>query len=251
VNGTATFQVTLTTVANTPAWVYYVVVVVSTGSGFHTFVLAMIVNALPPTAPFPDYSLTQNAPAGTLTIAPGSSAIDTITMTAQNGFTEPVTLDAKVTPSGGATISFGGGVNLGSEAVIQYTGTFPGTVGLTVSLPIGASGTYLVIVQANGGHQSTLKTRTLVLFINPTAFNAASFTFVKSGLSATFTGATTSGVAPFTYTWSFGDGGPASTIPTNSVTHAYAVAGTYLVGLTVTDATGTLRTAATQSVTVP
>jgi PKD repeat protein len=81
--------------------------------------------------------------------------------------------------------------------------------------------------------------------------SAATFTFTKTGLSATFTATTTGGVAPYTYVWSFGDGTSPTTTTTNTVTHTFAIAGTYTVGVKVTDANGVTVNAPTQAVTVP
>jgi PKD repeat protein len=50
-----------------------------------------------------------------------------------------------------------------------------------------------------------------------------------------FTG-TGTGVAPFTYTWDFGDGNVVPASPLNTVNYIYTVPGTYNVCLTITDA---------------
>ena len=59
---------------------------------------------------------------------------------------------------------------------------------------------------------------------NPVAGEAVGFTATSSG-----------GTAPFTYSWAFGDGGLASGL---AASHAYAAAGTYVVRLSASDATG-------------
>jgi len=52
------------------------------------------------------------------------------------------------------------------------------------------------------------------------------------------------------YSWNFGDGSPAATMTGPKVTHAYAVAGTFSVSLTVTDGAGQTRVA-TSSIKIP
>lgn len=67
-----------------------------------------------------------------------------------------------------------------------------------------------------------------------------SFTFDPTsplaGQSIDFDGAVSSGTAPFTYTWDFGDGSLLTT--GDPITHSYALAGTYPVTLTVTNQYG-------------
>lgn len=65
---------------------------------------------------------------------------------------------------------------------------------------------------------------------------AASFTFTRSGGNATFAPVVSGGVPPYTYAWSFGDGGVSSA---SAPTHAYATPGLYTVSVTVTDSLGT------------
>ena len=59
-----------------------------------------------------------------------------------------------------------------------------------------------------------------------------------SGLTASFV-PITSGVAPYSYQWNFGDG---NTSTNTYPTHNYAQSGTYLVCLTITDASGCVAT---------
>lgn len=62
-----------------------------------------------------------------------------------------------------------------------------------------------------------------------------------------FTAAGSGGVAPFAYSWVFGDG--ASSAAQNP-SHTYAAAGTYAAGLTVTDSRGVKVTAGAMTITV-
>src|SRR5262249_56543352 len=52
-------------------------------------------------------------------------------------------------------------------------------------------------------------------------------------LTVAFTGSATGGTAPYSFSWNFGDGSPASTLQNPS--HTYSTAGTYTATLTVTD----------------
>ena len=75
----------------------------------------------------------------------------------------------------------------------------------------------------------------------------ASFTSSCANLSCTFTDASTDpGGSVVAWSWTFGDGG---TSTTQSPSHAYTAAGTYAVGLTVTDNLGA-TSSTSQSVTV-
>ncbi|WP_238481153.1 protease pro-enzyme activation domain-containing protein [Dyella telluris] len=76
----------------------------------------------------------------------------------------------------------------------------------------------------------------------------ANFSFVTSGLTATFTDSSTdSGGSISSYAWTFGDGGTSTSA---SPSHTYAAAGTYNVTETVTDGTSAKTSSKTSSVTV-
>jgi PKD repeat protein len=60
-------------------------------------------------------------------------------------------------------------------------------------------------------------------------------------LNVNFTGSATGGTAPYTYSWSFGDGSATSTVQNPS--HTYSSAGTFTATLTVTDASSPAKTA--------
>ncbi|WP_232820879.1 protease pro-enzyme activation domain-containing protein [Dyella sp. C11] len=76
----------------------------------------------------------------------------------------------------------------------------------------------------------------------------ANFSFVTNGLTANFTDSSTdSGGSITSYSWTFGDGGTATTA---SPSHTYAAAGTYSVTETVTDGASGKTSSKTSSVTV-
>jgi PKD repeat protein len=65
---------------------------------------------------------------------------------------------------------------------------------------------------------------------------AASFTFTRNGGNASFIPTVSGGVPPYTYAWTFGDGGVSSA---SAPTHPYTSTGLYTVSVTVTDSLGT------------
>lgn len=65
---------------------------------------------------------------------------------------------------------------------------------------------------------------------------AASFTFNRSGGDVTFVPTVSGGVPPYTYAWSFGDGGVSTA---SAPTHPYTTAGLFTVSVTVSDSLGT------------
>jgi len=77
---------------------------------------------------------------------------------------------------------------------------------------------------------------TLIPYVAPSVTVNVTPTSGNKPLPVTFTATATGGVAPFTYSWAFGDG---TTSAANPVTHIYANAGTYTWQLTVTDSRGT------------
>jgi len=254
-NATATFTVNINAPSEVP-WDYPVALDANSGTEYRTIILE--VNVAPGPTPGvgapADYNVTQTATS--LSVTPGgANGTDFITVSsiAPNTYIDPLTLVATVEPAvhGGPQISFSGGTNLPgiNLTAIRLASPFPRTATLNIKMPTGGAGSYLIIVQTNGGTSQPIDQHTLILLVNPPPLKSATFVFTKTGLSATFTAGTVGGVAPYSYVWSFGDT-TSSTTAANTVTHTY-VAGTYTVGLTVTDATGAPVTASTQSVTVP
>jgi PKD repeat protein len=72
--------------------------------------------------------------------------------------------------------------------------------------------------------------------VAPAGASAGPNESAPEGTAVTFAGSVSGGAAPFTYSWSFGDGGTATGSLTPS--HTYAEAGTYTATLTVTDSAG-------------
>ena len=101
---------------------------------------------------------------------------------------------------------------------------------------------------SNASGEDTI-TKTVEITTTSVAPPVADFSFADSAPPAgeiTFTNLS-SGVAPLSFEWDFGDATPTST--DTSPTHVYAAAGSYLVTLTATNAGGT--SSITRSVAVP
>src|SRR6266699_2422140 len=114
--------------------------------------------------------------------------------------------------------------------------------GLTTSHTYSSSGSYtvtLTVTDSAGGSAKSTQT----IQVSPVSALVASFTSSPSqplsGQSVTFTGSATGGIAPYTYSWSFGDGG---TSTSQSPRHTYANSGSYTASLSATDSLGTVAT---------
>ena len=126
-------------------------------------------------------------------------------------------------------------------------------IGATVSHTYGTAGTFTVTLTTNdkgSPQQSTNSQQSLTVASPPPPALTASFTYTPSnpnvGQTVSFAGSASGGTQPYSYSWTFGDGGTASG---RSVTHSYQAAGSYNVVLTVTDAPGQTANSA-QTVTV-
>jgi len=111
-----------------------------------------------------------------------------------------------------------------------------------------AAGTYSVVltVTDNGGLTNAI-TKSVTVSAAANTPPTANYSFTTSGLTATFTDASTdAGGSIASRSWSFGDG---TTSTATNPSRTYAAAGTYSVVLTVTD-NGGLTNAITKSVTV-
>lgn len=98
---------------------------------------------------------------------------------------------------------------------------------------------------------SAIATDNQVIFVS--AIPVASFSFTPASPSVAavvyFTGVVAHGVAPFVYSWTFGDGGTSAIL---SPTHAYGLTGNYTVDFNVTDSNGlTATSSAVVTVTAP
>jgi major membrane immunogen (membrane-anchored lipoprotein) len=181
-----------------------------------------------------------------------SSASVTVTVKAPYVNVAPVASISS--PAGNVTITEGASVNFqasvtSGNAPFTHLWTF-GTGGpsnKTVEDPgnvvFPTAGTYTVTyaVSDNEGDKSTATVTVTVtkpyVDVIPTAFitSPASNVTITEGSSVKFEGSITSGNAPFTYAWNFGNGGPSAQTVANPGNVVFPKAGTYTVTYGITD----------------
>lgn len=181
----------------------------------------------------------------TLTSYSGSStAIHTLTITV---FPSPivsfVATDTSVCP--GSAVTFTSTSTAGVPGPVTYIWNFGDGFTSTSASPThvyATPGFYNVTLSVTNS-QGCVTTTTVSSFIHVfnhsvPNFTAATTYFCEAPGHAVFTN-TTTGIGPFTYLWTFGDGGT-STLA--NPTHDYLTTGSYTVKLRVTDANGCIDT---------
>jgi len=130
--------------------------------------------------------------------------------------------------------SFGDGAS-GSGLATTHTYSSSGSYSVTLTVTDSASGT-------------TKSTQTVQIAPVPPLTTSLTYspTQPMSGQLVTFTGATTGGISPYSFSWSFGDG---ATSTSQSPSHTYTSSGSFTVSLTSTDSLGTVASTS-QSITV-
>ena len=184
---------------------YIVTLTAYNGSSSNTHTMTITVY------PFP----TVNFSANMTSVCPGSPVVFTSTST--GGVPGPLTY----------SWNFGDGYS-STAATPTHSFASPGNYNITLS-----------VTNAQGCVSSL--TQTAFIHVNTPAavnFNATSTYLCNAPGVAVFNN-TTTGTAPITYYWLFGDGG---TSTSTSPTHTYATSGTYTVQLIATDANGCIDT---------
>src|SRR5207247_1514823 len=129
--------------------------------------------------------------------------------------------------------------------------------GASITHAYSSAGTYTVTltVQDSGSPKQTVSSQHSVIVSSPPPALTASFTYSPSspqvGQTVSFTGSSSGGTSPYSYSWSFGDGSTGTGSP---VTHSYSSAGSFTVTLTVKDSGSPQQTVTSQqtvSVTSP
>lgn len=140
-------------------------------------------------------------------------------------YTDPSTATVQVNPPGSVNpIASSGGTATGQfmEGAYWVNVSAPGCASFSESAYVGTGSDLQIPVVLNCGAPATLAVAT-----SPASGNAP--------LPVSFLGAANGGVAPYSFTWAFGDG----TFATGaSATHTFGSAGTYAVTLTARDAVG-------------
>ena len=143
----------------------------------------------------------------------------------------------------GATVAFSSTAPAGGTAPYNYSWQFgDGTLGYGATAPhaYNSTGTFqanLTLTDVHGVQTNSSVNVTVVA--GPSVTFTASATTVDAGMSVSFTPTPSGGVSPYTYLWSFGDAGTATSA---SPSHTFASAGTFHVNVTVTDAVGVTAT---------
>jgi PKD repeat protein len=139
----------------------------------------------------------------------------------------PLTVNVSSTVSGGTPPytydwDFADGSQHSLSPADQHTWATPGTYDVVLT------------VKDSCGHQAT-STLTLNVYGPVVATPTADVTCGYAPLNVVFTGAGAGGVPPYTYAWTFGDGGTSTLM---NPSHSYLAVGGFTATLTVTDSLG-------------
>jgi PKD repeat protein len=136
-----------------------------------------------------------------------------------------------------------GGVNKSGTMTIPNTGGWQNWQTITATVQLSAGQQVMQIdFDTNGGNGLVGNLNWLQLTASTTLLvvSAGSSFSANAGATDTFAGTVSGGTAPYTYSWSFGDGGTSTGSATPS--HVYANPGTYTATLTGTDSVGDVGT---------
>ncbi|NNE70082.1 MAG: PKD domain-containing protein, partial [Rhodothermales bacterium] len=145
----------------------------------------------------------------------------------------------------GAPVTFTGSVNMDATPLVESSWNFgDDTVanGLTATHSFANEGTYNVTFAVSNGNGRGMDSRTCVVTVEDPCEDAVITSMTASNMapdtrSNVSFSANTSGSAPMSYSWDFGDG---NTSTSSNPSHTYSEAGTYTVTLEVTNCGGTV-----------
>ena len=176
----------------------------------------------------------------TLTVRDAVAAVSSSTVTVV--VSPALSASSSATPlSGEAPLAVAfTGTTSGGLGSFTYAWTFGDGVSSTAQNPghtYGTAGTYTAVLTVTDANQakSTATALTIVVRSAPTVTATVSPAVGDVPLPVTFNTAVAAGTAPFTYAWSFGDGGSGTTA---NPTHTYGTVGVFTAQVTVTDAAG-------------
>jgi PKD repeat protein len=156
---------------------------------------------------------------------------------------------------GNGQVQFNGGATGGSGVVLfswNYGANGATGSGANTSYQYTSSGNYTVCLTVTDalGQSNTTCQSVFINLVPPPLSVTLSYTTQASG-NVVYTCTTGNGIAPYTYSWNFGDG-TSATNGNSVINHQYATSGTYNACVYVTDANGTTGSSCQNvAVTVP
>ena len=166
---------------------------------------------------------------GAFEFSDGTSPLTASATGASTSGQAPLTVDFEGSAGGGTSPytyrwTFGDGGTSSSQNP-SHTYSSAGSYTATLTVTDNSSGTASTMVDIN-----------VTASVPLSAGNVASLTSGQAPLVVNFTGSASGGTSPYTYRWTFGDGGTSSS---QNPSHTYSLAGSYTATLTVTDDTAT------------
>ena len=156
-----------------------------------------------------------------------------------------------VEPDIGQQVSFAASAS-GGTAPYAFSWTFgdgQGGSGTPVTHTFSSSGSYAVtLVVTDANRTTSVSSQTITVAPQLSVSINASPASPDAGQQVSFVGSGSGGVAPYTFSWDFGDSGTGGG---STASHTYQAAGTYTVSLTLTDANGYSANLSTNTVVKP